>query len=317
MRLRFPGAYTTLITVAAVIGLGGAGLTALALQPHAAAAEATADAMPYAVEDFPHDLQVMSWNMCGSQRATWHCEGTGTPDQKTSMVTHHVDTNRVQAALLQEVCEDDLTLLMSKLGPDWSKNFEPYQWAQDGKKWPSRCGEDTGRADRIGTAIVVKGQISDARQYPITQPETGQQSPLQCATALAWGVRLCSVHAARVGANPDLPKEDYRDEQFAELKAIVDTFPKTVFGGDFNSLSPDDPNNTAASVWPVGLYSTGPGTPGYQECDQSGTSRTGRPTHAFGGKIDYIFSSETKRWCTVTDTPYSDHHILIESLSLR
>ncbi|MFD9355067.1 endonuclease/exonuclease/phosphatase family protein [Streptomyces sp. NPDC060031] len=305
-----------LFTVAAVVGLAGAGAAALAVAQPTTATTGGPEAMPYAVEDFPHDLQVMSWNMCGPQRATWHCEGTGSPEDKVGVVTDQVRKNRVEAALLQEVCENDLTLLMDRLGAGWSKSFEPYQWSQNGTKWNSRCGEDTGRADRIGTAIVVKGQLADARQYPTTQPPTGQQSPFQCATASSWGVRLCSVHAARVGANPDLPKEDYRDEQFAEIKAVVGTFPRTVFGGDFNSLSPDDPNNTAAAVWPAGLYSTGPGTPGYQECDQSGTSRTGRPTHNFGGKIDYLFSSETRRWCNVSPTPYSDHRVLVESLSV-
>ncbi|MBT2408896.1 MULTISPECIES: hypothetical protein [unclassified Streptomyces] len=60
------------------------------------------------------------------------------------------------------MCEDDLTPLTSTLGAGWSKNLEPYQWAQvvNGKRvtWNSRCGEDTGRADRVGTAIVVKGR---------------------------------------------------------------------------------------------------------------------------------------------------------------
>ncbi|MFD3539007.1 endonuclease/exonuclease/phosphatase family protein [Streptomyces sp. NPDC058662] len=283
--------------------LGSLVLTALLGAPAAVAAE-------------PKNLQVMSWNMCGSQRSTWHCEGTGTPEQKIGVVTHHVRNSYVQAALLQEVCEDDLTLLMTQLGAGWSKSFEPYQWSQDGTRWNSRCGEDTGRADRIGTAILVKGGMADAGQYPLTQPYTGQQTPFQCATAVYWDVRLCNVHASRLGSNPDHPDWDYRDDQFAQIKAVVDTFPKVVFGGDFNALPPDAPNNAAAWVWPAGLYSTGPGTEGYQECDQSGASRTGRATHSFGGKIDYVFSSETRRWCAVADSAYSDHHVMIESVSV-
>ncbi|MGW5848909.1 endonuclease/exonuclease/phosphatase family protein [Streptomyces sp. NPDC055254] len=264
----------------------------------------------------PKNLQVMSWNMCGSQRSTWHCEGTGTPEQKIGVVKYHVQNSYVQAALLQEVCEDDLTLLMAQLGAGWSKSFEPYQWSQDGTTWNSRCGEDTGRADRIGTAVLVKGGMADARQYPVTQPYTGQHRPFQCATAVYWDVRLCNVHAARLGSNPDHPDWDYRDDQFAEIKAVVNTFPKVVFGGDFNALPPDAPNNSAAWVWPTGLYSTGPGTEGYQECDQTGAPRTGRATHSFGGKIDYVFSSETRRWCAVADSAYSDHHVMIESVSV-
>lgn len=42
----------------------------------------------------------------------------------------------------------------------------------------------------------------------------------------------------------------------------------------------------------------------------------GRPTHGFGGKIDYLFSSETRRWCVVADSAYSDHHVMIESVGV-
>lgn len=313
----------------AVTGVAGLGVGLAAAQPKATATTAATamapatggtEAMPYAVEDFPRTLQVMSWNMCGPQRSSYHCEGTGSPDEKTSVVTTQVAVNRVEAALLQEVCEDDLTLLMTKLGPGWSKTFETYQWLNnDGSKKNSRCGEDTGRADRLGTAIVVKGQMADPRSYPTTQPTAGQQTPFHCATASAWGVRLCTVHATRVGANPNDPTADARGRQFAEIKAIVDTFPRTVFGGDFNSRSPEDPKNTAAGVWPAGLYSTGPGTPGYQECDQNGASRTGRPTYitaTSSAKIDYIFSNQTRNWCTVTPTSKSDHSFLIESVTV-
>ncbi|MFE9814494.1 endonuclease/exonuclease/phosphatase family protein [Streptomyces sp. NPDC005773] len=272
-------------------------------------------AVPAAAAE-PKNLQVMSWNMCGSQRSGWHCEGTGTPQEKVGVVKQHVLNTWVHAALLEEVCEDDLALLMGELGTGWSKSFQPYQWSQDGVKWNSRCGNDDGRGDRIGTAIVIKGQMTEAQRYPTTQPWTGLQYPFHCATAAYWDTRLCVVHFAGPGVNPDHPTWDYRDDQLMEIKAVVDTFPRTVFGGDFNSLPPDDPNNTDAWVWPADLYSSGPGTAGYQECDQTGTVRAGRPTHGFGGKIDYLFSSETRRWCVVADSAYSDHHVMIESVSV-
>ncbi|MFJ7062361.1 endonuclease/exonuclease/phosphatase family protein [Streptomyces microflavus] len=148
-------------------------------------------------------------------------------------------------------------------------------------------------------------------------PWTGLQAPFHCATApYRDNVRLCNVHASWLGINPEHPTWDYRDDQFVEIKAVVDQFPRTVFGGDFNARSPDVPNNDHAWVWPQGLYSQGPGTDGYQECDRTGTSRTGRPTHGSGVKIDYVFSSETRRWCAVADTVYSDHHVMIESVAV-
>ncbi|MEU6843303.1 endonuclease/exonuclease/phosphatase family protein [Streptomyces sp. NPDC046716] len=284
-------------------------LSALLLAAVCAAPSAAATAEP-------KNLQVMSWNMCGSQRDSWNCAGTGTPAQKIGVVKYHVLNNYVQAALLQEVCEDDLAQLMGELGTGWDASFQPYQWSQAGVRWNSRCGNDDGRADRIGTAVVIKAGMADARSHPLTQPWTGLQNPFHCATATYWNVRLCVVHAARLGSNPDHPDWDYRDDQFAEIEGVVRSFPKVVFGGDFNSLSPDDPGNDAAWVWPANLYSKGPGTDGYLECDQAGTERVGRPTHDYGAKIDYLFSSEPRRWCAVADSAYSDHHVLIESVSV-
>ncbi|MDA5281744.1 endonuclease/exonuclease/phosphatase family protein [Streptomyces sp. NPDC054904] len=289
----------------------GAGvLTTLLLATGLGAPSATAATTPF---------QVMSWNMCGSQRATWHCEGTGTPQQKIDVVKGQIRDQNVRAVLLQEVCEDDLTSLMAQLGPAWTKSFAPYQWSQGASgKWNSRCGEDNGRADRIGTAIVLQGQVTDAREYPTTQPYVGQQRPFQCATSAEPAVRLCNVHLSPLGSNPDHPTWDYRDDQLKEIKAIVNTFPGTVFGGDFNALSPDSTNPKDAWVWPAGLYTARPELEGgYRECDQTGTSRTGRATHGSGAKIDYLFSSEVRRGCTVTDTPFSDHHVVVESLEPR
>ncbi|MFD7763034.1 endonuclease/exonuclease/phosphatase family protein [Streptomyces microflavus] len=279
--------------------------------PSAQAVAQVAQVAPVVAE--PKNLQVMSWNMCDVPR--WGCTGTGTSAQKAGVVKMHVDNTWVHAVLLQEVCENTLATLMTELGPGWGKAFHPYRWSQNGVKHDSPCVE--GQPERAGTAIIVKGGIQDARTYPTTQPWTGLQAPFHCATAPYWdSIRLCNVHASWLGINPDHPTWDYRDDQFAEIKAVVDQFPRTVFGGDFNAKSPDAPDNAHAWVWPQGLYSHGPGTEGYQECDQTGTSRTGRPTHGSGVKIDYLFSSETRRWCAVADSVYSDHHVVIESVAV-
>jgi endonuclease/exonuclease/phosphatase (EEP) superfamily protein YafD len=262
----------------------------------------------------PGNLQVMSWNMCGSQRSTWHCENTGPPEQKIGVVTYHVQNNYVQVVLLQEICEDDLALLMTRLGTDWSRAFVAYQWSQAGVTSDSRCGNDDGRAARIGTAIVVKAGMSGARRYPTTQPWTGQHRPFHCATATYWGVRLCNAHLSPRGANPEHPDREYADDQLAEIRDVVATFPTVVLGGDFNVQPPDAPANPRAWLWPDGLYATGEGSAGYRECDQEGTSRTGRPTHDEGWKIDYIFSTESRRWCAVGNSAYSDHHVVIYSV---
>jgi len=281
-------------------GLLGALLLAAAVPASAVAADA------------PKNLQVMSWNMCGSQRASWGCAPFGTPQDKIGVVKYHVDNDFVQAVLLQEVCEDDLTALMGRLGSGWSKSFQPYQWSQDGVKANNKCGEDNGRDDRIGTAIVVKAGMSAARAYPTTQPWTGQNRPFHCATATYWNIRLCDVHLSPAGSNPDHPDWEYADDQLAEIKDVVADYPNVVFGGDFNVEPPSYPGNTRAWVWPAGLYSTGPGVAGYAECDQGAN----RDTHDGGYKIDYIFGTETKRWCEVGASAYSDHHVVVYSVAV-
>jgi hypothetical protein len=300
-------------TVNVVVGLLCAALLAAvpAARPVPLSAPAPA---PTPVSAGPGNLQVMSWNMCGSQRSTWHCDNTGTPEQKIGVVTYHVQNNYVQAALLQEICENDLALLMTRLGTGWSQVFAAYQWSQAGVKSDSRCGNDDGRADRIGTAIVIKAGMSETQRYPTTQPWTGQQRPFHCATATYWGVRLCNAHLSPQGNNPDHPDWEYADDQLAEIRDIVAAFPSVVFGGDFNVQPPDATANPRAWLWPDGLYATGEGGPGYRECDQEGTSRTGGSTHDGGWKIDYIFSTESRRWCAIGDSRYSDHHVIIYSV---
>jgi endonuclease/exonuclease/phosphatase family metal-dependent hydrolase len=259
------------------------------------------------------NLQVMSWNMCGSQSPDWGCAQYGEPQDKIDVVKYHVQTNYVQAALLQEICENDLNALTSQLGSGWGQSFEPYRYSSDGVRRNNACGG--ARTDRIGTAIVIKAGMSDPRAYEITQSWNGQARPFHCATATYWNARLCNVHLAPKGNNPLEPAWEYADDQMADIRRIVTPFPTLVIGGDFNVSPPDKPNNARAQVWRDGPYATG-----YRECDQEGSVRNGRPTFgndpAAAVKIDYVFSTETKRWCAVGDSAYSDHHVMIYSVAV-
>jgi hypothetical protein len=277
------------------------GLTAVALALGGLVAAPTATAAP-------KNLQVMSWNMCGSQRASWGCANTGTPQNKIDVVKHHVTDSFVQAALLQEICENDLTALMNQLGSGWSRSFQPYQWSQDGSRANNKCGEDTGRNDRIGTAIVVRAGLADARAYPTPQPWTGQNRPFHCATATYWNIRLCNVHLTPAGGNPDQPGWEYADDQLAEIATIVGGYQNVAFGGDFNVEPPYYAGNSRAWLWPANLYRGGR----YSECDTG----SDRDTHDGGYKIDDIFSTETKRWCAVGNSAYSDHHVVVYSIEV-
>ncbi|GAB7053020.1 endonuclease/exonuclease/phosphatase family protein [Catenuloplanes indicus] len=263
----------------------------------------------------PKNLQVMSWNMCGS--LNWGCDAYGGPQDKIDVVKYHVETNYVHAALLQEVCENDLTLLMNQLGSGWSKSFAPYQHSTDGVRRTSVCGGT--RTDRIGTAIVVKAGMSSPQNYEITHAWNGLARPFHCVTATYWDTRLCNVHLDPAKNNPDQPDWEYADDQMKDIQTIVAAFPTLVVGGDFNVQPQDRPGNARKWLWADGFWATDAGTPGYRECDQTGAVRDGRDTwtgNNQSGKLDYVFSTETKRWCAVGDSAYSDHHVVIYSVSV-
>lgn len=53
---------------------------------------------------------------------------------------------------------------MTTLDSGWTRSFAPYQWAGRGVPTDNRCGEDnSSRADRIGTAIVIKAGSLNAQ----------------------------------------------------------------------------------------------------------------------------------------------------------
>ncbi|MFI5933551.1 endonuclease/exonuclease/phosphatase family protein [Actinoplanes sp. NPDC051494] len=266
------------------------------------------------------NLQLMSWNMCDSQRASWNCAGYGTFADKLAIIKSQVANNYVQAMLLQEICENDLTTLMGQLGSGWSKNFAPYYYSNNGVLTNSRCGEDnSSRQDRYGTAIVIHAGLSNPQIIETTQPWNGQNSVQQCATATYFdNIRLCNLHISRYGVNPDHPTWDYADDQLAEVKAVVDQYDHVAFGGDLNVVPPDWAGDSSRDwVWPAGLYWNG--TTGYRECDQSDATnplRTGRSTTVWGVKFDHIFSTQPWRWCGVIDTAYSDHSVVVYSMKI-
>ncbi|MEU6946828.1 endonuclease/exonuclease/phosphatase family protein [Streptomyces sp. NPDC046316] len=316
MKKRLWGALGAALLALSGASVSGASARATEVPPAPKATSAAGWASVAATPPPGTNLQVMSWNMCGVER--WGCTGTGTAAEKADVVRQYVQSHYVQAVLLQEVCASGLDDLMTKLGAGWSKSFAPYHWSQKGVRTASPCATGAGSDpnDLVGTAIVVKAGLADAQQYPTTQPWTGLNPPFQCATATYFGVRLCNVHVSTKNANPEHPDWDYRDDQLAEIQRVVSGFPKVAFAGDFNASPPDRAGNPDAWIWPAGLYSQGPGTPGYQECDQQGAVRNGRDTHDGGWKLDYLFSSEARRWCLVADTPRSDHHVLIESVTI-
>ncbi|WP_307870846.1 endonuclease/exonuclease/phosphatase family protein [Micromonospora sp. C51] len=268
------------------------------------------------------NLQLLTWNICGSQRANWGCSSFGTWADKNAVIQAQIQDNYVQAMLLQEICENDLASLMTTLGSGWTRSFAPYQWASKGVLTNNRCGEDNSpRGDRIGTAIVIKAGSSNAQTIATTQPWDGQQRPFHCATATYFNdIRLCNVHLSPPGSDTRDSSWEYSDDQLGEIKKVVDGYPNVAFGGDFNILPPDhvypvnDENNPDRGwIWDA---KDGNPYPRYRECDQTNPAGGGRPTNTRGEKIDYVFSSRPWRWCAVTPTAFSDHYPLVYSMQI-
>jgi Endonuclease/Exonuclease/phosphatase family len=274
------------------------------------------------------NLQLMTWNICGSQRDTYHCRDAapapnyGTFADKLGVIKANIQNNFVQALLLQEICENDLTTLMNDLGPGWSKAFSAYQYSIEGALSNVKCGNDgSSRQDRYGTAIVIKAGLSNAQIVPTDQPWwKGLQRPVQCATATYFNdIRLCNLHLTPAGGDEKNPIWEFADDQLGAVQQVLAGYANVAFGGDFNLKPPDEPSNAARNwLWPDDLYWDG--VTGYRECDQQDAAnpvRNGRITHAKdAAKYDYVFSNRPWRWCKLEATAYSDHAALIYSMRI-
>ncbi|MFI5932136.1 endonuclease/exonuclease/phosphatase family protein [Actinoplanes sp. NPDC051494] len=269
------------------------------------------------------NLQLMTWNMCGSQRDTYHCRSPrnyGTFADKMGVIKAGIRDNYVQALLLQEICENDLAALMADLGSGWGRAFSPYRFSIEGSLSDVKCGNDNStRHDRYGTAIVIKAGLSDPQIVTTDQPWwRGLQRPVQCATATYFNnIRLCNLHLTPAGGDEVHPLWEFADDQLDTVKEVAGGYADVAFGGDFNLEPPDAAGNTRAGLWPdTGLYWNG--ATGYRECDQRDATnpvRDGRATVS-QGKYDYVFSSRPWRWCALEATAYSDHAALIYSMQI-
>ncbi|WP_405637725.1 endonuclease/exonuclease/phosphatase family protein [Streptomyces sp. NBC_01178] len=247
----------------------------------------------------PDRLRIATWNMCGVEQ--WNCGGTGEADRKVRALTELVTEDGADVVLLQEVCDRDLADARQALGPGWDTAFRGYAHrSADGRFAPVGCGAHRGRA---GIAVLASAPLSRVGTVDAQQPEVGLHRGALCATVFEPGVRVCGAHLSLPGSDRAHPRWELGDDQLA---ALVDAAgDRTVFGGDLNS-TPPTASNARAWIWPDGAFGR------YRECDQQGPDgRTGRPTLASGGKIDYLFTDLPRSGCSVRDTSASDHLVLI------
>ncbi|GHF09793.1 endonuclease/exonuclease/phosphatase family protein [Streptomyces griseoluteus] len=249
----------------------------------------------------PRTLTVATWNMCGVRQ--WHCAGTGSPERKRRALTGLVTNSGARLVLLQEACAGDVAAVRRSLGTSWHTAFRPYL-ARDatGRATPVHCAE--AAQGEAGYAILAGYPLASLTSVPAQQPTVGVTRGILCATVEAPGIRVCDAHLSPAHSDAAHPGWDFRDDQ---LKALAATVPsrRTVYGGDLN-VSPPGPRNPASWVWPAGPYIR------QRECAQtSATSRAGRPTHASGHKLDYLFTGLERTRCTVRDLDASDHSALL------
>ncbi|MFF5444226.1 endonuclease/exonuclease/phosphatase family protein [Streptomyces sp. NPDC012888] len=275
-----------------------------ALLPLAACTSASGDKPAAMVPrgEEPGRVTVATWNICGPDR--WGgCPGTGSPTDKARQLRKLAEDRGVRVMLLQEVCSDDLRATAKRMGPDWHSTFEPYiQAATSGERNPVRCeGQGSGEA---GIGLLAASPLENVQVIDVQQPATGIQRAFMCADLPALAIRACNAHVM-LPANAARPEQEMRGSQLRTLVEASDK--RTVFGGDFNSKPPVD--RSTAWIWPAEAYTV------YQECDQLGEKRTGRPTHKGGVKLDYLFTAMPRLGCDTFETRYSDHQPLVMQIS--
>ncbi|WP_051806697.1 endonuclease/exonuclease/phosphatase family protein [Streptomyces sp. NRRL F-2664] len=250
----------------------------------------------------PDEVSVATWNMCGVRQ--WSCERTGSPQDKFHQLRDLIGDSDVRVLLLQEVCSDDLSSSAARLGPEWNTVFEPYADVDAaGTRNAVACtGQGRGQA---GFALMAASRLEDVEVIPTDQPTVGLHRGILCARVPAQGLRVCNAHVSLRESDSEHPEWDFRDDQLSSLFAAAGTDNRTVVGGDLNSPPPVGDRNPSAWIWPSEAYTT------YRECDQKGSSRTGRPTHADGTKIDYLFTSLPRTACEAVGTKASDHRPLV------
>ncbi|TQS26545.1 endonuclease/exonuclease/phosphatase family protein [Microbispora sp. KK1-11] len=268
---------------------------------------------PAAVPVEPTALAVMTWNVCTATNA--NCRLYQADAQQLAQIIGGYATSqpiRPDVIFLQEFCGGaDRTLelgLQQRTGRKWTVRSLALT---SNAGAPYACHADkSGRARGAQSiAIAVADDAVTFTSHPLSSPPWYVKRAVLCATIAAKRVRACGTHLSSGTRYDDRqPGAPYRTRQIKEMMAYA-AKPgyRSVFGGDLNVAPPDSADGSAA-----GRRAIVPAYRAYRECDQNGTSRTGRWTHSADGrrkKLDYLFTSQSsKRQCHVAPpTSLSDH----------
>ncbi|MGV9302201.1 endonuclease/exonuclease/phosphatase family protein [Nonomuraea sp. NPDC003727] len=268
---------------------------------------------PAAVAETRTAVAVMTWNVCTGTNPACGLYRADAPQLVQAIGEYAVNQPiRPDVIFLQEFCtgaDSALELgLRQRTGRKWtvrsfaltSNTGAPYACH------PDKLGRPRGTQS---ITVAVAADTATFQSLPLTTPPWYVKRAVLCATIPAKRVHACGTHLSVGTAYDDRqPGAPYRTRQIKELMAYA-AKPgyHSVFGGDLNVAPPDSTNGSAA-----GRRAIMPAYQAYRECDQRGSSRTGRWTHSAGErrkKLDYLFVTKggTRRCHVPPPTSMSDH----------
>lgn len=285
--MRSPRALIPLLSVcaaAAVVTAAATGATIEGLPGGGGPAHADgAEERPAAVT-----INAVTWNVCGGPG----CPSGAAPERLTEQIVQRTRATevggrkvRTNAVLLQEVCEGHVRA--------FKKTLSTWTWAFAASPGGASCAAGQGRS---GVAIGTDAPLTGSRQAKLPAP-AGRTRIALCGDVPSWTTRVCVTQLDRAEGG------DWRVKEARALTTLAGGG-RVLLGGDFA----DVPESPALDP----LYGA------YDECDQSGSSRTGAKTRQnWQGtaveKTDYLFITKSAGVsCSVPTarTTSSDHRPL-------
>lgn len=240
---------------------------------------------------------VAQFNLCGGH------DCAGSDADKVGWLTDTVLTRRVDVLTLNEVCEGQLTLLLSQL----ADRGHPMH-AQFVSTLPAPNGRCTKSA--YGNAVLTTAAPLQTRRLTFVAQQAGareRRAALCVLVQLRQRVDVCTAHLS-----PGKLQTAVRDRQVAETRSFASSFSGAVLVmGDLNDYPAADTLDR--------LYAPQYGGQAYGSYVEGGSlkhgspCRCGQPTRGTS-KLDYVFAKMSHFGAGTSETiasPYSDHDLLL------
>lgn len=280
-------------------------------------------------------IAVLSWNLCAP--ASRLCPYGGQIKTKTNAVVRNVVRNRASVVLLQETCatiapklERALQLREKAFLPEnrrpWTVRFVPQYEPDSSELTAERCKDwresDPDRVDpeaprgEHGLIIAIRGEIEASATEVLPSPPDMRHRVATCVRQESpVKLSVCTTQLSQAGEDPT---GKFRVRQVNRLDALAREAERegyrSIVGGDLNTRPTARRDRKGGAdrddALLAGLYSSA------AEC--SGDPAEGSGDATVGDeKFDYIFVSGGLELtgCDVTRTDYSDHELLVATVS--